>query len=36
MEEDEPKYVWKKEYTMVLIMNAIYIVLFYLIMNSFS
>ncbi|REE79752.1 hypothetical protein BX611_2648 [Lutibacter oceani] len=33
---EQPKYVWKKEYTVVLIMNAVYIILFYLIMTSFS
>ncbi|SNR37741.1 hypothetical protein SAMN04488111_1034 [Lutibacter flavus] len=33
---DQPKYVWKKEYSAVLIANAVYIILFYLIMNSFS
>jgi len=33
---DKQKYVWKKEYTVVLIANAIYIVLFYVIMKNFS
>ena len=33
---DQQKYVWKKEYTVVLIANAIYIVLFYVIMKNFS
>ncbi len=30
------KYSWKKEYTAVLIANAIYIVLFYLLMKTYS
>lgn len=33
---DKQKYVWKKEYTVVLIANAVYIVLFYAIMKNFS
>lgn len=33
---DKPKYFWKKEYTVVLIANAVYIVLFYVIMKNFS
>ena len=33
---EQPKYIWKKEYTAVLVVNAVYIVLFYLIMNYFS
>lgn len=33
---DKQKYVWKKVYTLVLIANAVYIVLFYLIMKNFS
>jgi len=33
---EQPKYIWKKEYTVVLVLNAVYIVLFYLITNSFS
>jgi hypothetical protein len=33
---DKQKYIWKKEYTVVLIANAVYIVLFYVIMKSFS
>ena len=33
---DKQKYVWKKEYTVVLIVNAVYIVLFYVIMKNFS
>ena len=31
-----PKFVWKKIYTIVLVANAIYIVLFYFLMNSFN
>lgn len=30
------KYIWKKSYTLVLIINAIYIILFYFIMKTFS
>jgi hypothetical protein len=33
---EKQKYVWKKEYTVVLIVNAVYIVLFYVIMKNFS
>ena len=33
---EKQKYTWKKEYSVVLIMNAIYILLFYLLMTSFS
>ena len=33
---EKQKYIWKKEYTVVLIVNAIYIVLFYVIMKNFS
>jgi len=33
---EKQKYVWKKEYTVVLIANAFYIVLFYVIMKNFS
>jgi hypothetical protein len=33
---DKQKYVWKKEYTVVLIANAVYILMFYLIMKNFS
>jgi len=33
---EKQKYTWKKEYSVVLIMNAIYILLFYLLMISFS
>ncbi len=35
MEKPE-KYHWKKSYTIVLIANALYILLFYFIMKSFS
>lgn len=30
-----PKEPWKKSYTLVLVANAIYIILFYFIMKSF-
>jgi hypothetical protein len=33
---EKQKYVWKKVYTVVLVANAIYIVLFYIIMKNFS
>ena len=33
---EEPNYIWKKTYTFVLIANAIYIILFYLLMNQFA
>jgi hypothetical protein len=33
---EKQKYVWKKEYTLVLLANAVYIVLFYVIMKNFS
>jgi len=33
---EQQKYVWKKVYTVVLVANAMYIVLFYLIMKNFS
>lgn len=33
---EEPKYTWQKLYTWVLVANAIYIVLFYIIMKFFS
>lgn len=33
---EQQKYVWKKVYTVVLVVNAMYIVLFYLIMKNFS
>jgi len=33
---EKQKYIWKKEYTVVLIVNVVYIVLFYVIMKNFS
>ena len=33
---EKQKYLWKKEYTVVLISNAIYIVLFYVIMKNYA
>ncbi len=30
---ETPKYSWKKEYTVVLIANVVYIVLFYILMK---
>ncbi len=35
MTEEKEKYIWKKSYTIVLVVNAIYIILFYLLMKSF-
>ena len=35
MEKPE-KYAWKPIYTVILVVNAIYILLFYIIMNQFS
>ncbi len=32
----EEKYTWKKEYSLVLIANVIYIIAFYLITNYFT
>ena len=32
----DQKFIWKKEYTLVLIVNAIYIVIFYFIMTGNS
>jgi hypothetical protein len=33
---NQQKYTWKKEYSMVLIANVIYIIAFYLITNYFT
>lgn len=33
---DVDKFIWKKEYTIVLIFNTIYVLVFYLIMTYFS
>lgn len=33
---EEQKYLWKKEYTVVLVVNAFYIVLFYVLMKIYS
>jgi len=33
---ENKKYTWKKEYTLVLVANVIYIVLFYLITNIYT
>ncbi len=30
----EDKYIWKKEYTLVLILNTVYILVFYYIMTA--
>ncbi|REH52456.1 hypothetical protein SAMN05444344_1806 [Tenacibaculum mesophilum] len=32
----DKKYVWKKEYTLVLVANLVYIVLFYIITNIYT
>lgn len=36
MTEEKQKYTWKWSYTLVLLLNALYIVLFYFIMNSYT
>ncbi|MFT5437241.1 MAG: hypothetical protein ACI840_001894 [Ulvibacter sp.] len=36
VEEIKNKFIWKRKYTLVLLFNAIYIVLFYLIMQSYT
>lgn len=33
---EKQKFVWKKEYTAVLVANAVYIVIFYVLMKIFS
>jgi hypothetical protein len=33
---NQQKYIWKKEYTWVLVANVIYILAFYLITNYFT
>ncbi len=33
---EQQKYTWKKEYTIVLVANAIYIIAFYFITNYFT
>ncbi|MFT4848437.1 MAG: hypothetical protein ACI83B_000968 [Sediminicola sp.] len=35
VEEIKNKFVWKRKYTLVLLFNAVYIILFYLIMQRF-
>ncbi len=35
-EEPTQKYEWKSIYTIVLVANAVYFILFYFIMNTFS
>ena len=34
--ETSQKYEWKSIYTIVLVVNAVYIILFYILMNTFS
>ncbi len=34
MNDRQEKYIWKRAYTVVLVLNAVYIVLFYLLMKS--
>ena len=36
MEEQKTKYEWKTIYTIVLVANAAYFILFYFLMNTFS
>lgn len=33
---DQEKYTWKKEYTLVLVANLVYLILFYAITNYFT
>ena len=33
---EKQKFVWKKEYTAVLVSNAVYILMFYVLMKIFS
>jgi len=35
-EESVDKFIWKKSYTMVLLINVIYIVLFFYLMKSYA
>ena len=35
-QDTSEKFIWKKSYTWVLIINAVYIVLFYLMMKNFT
>lgn len=36
MDQERPPIVWKSQYTLVLVVNAIYMVLFYWLMISFT
>lgn len=36
MNDESHKFEWSHRYTLVLVMNAIYIVLFYLLMQNFG
>lgn len=36
MKETKDKYIWKKSYSVVLLANTLYILLFYLVMKLFS
>lgn len=36
MTEKKDTFIWKKSYTWILIINAIYIILFYLLMKTYS
>ena len=36
VEDVKNKFIWKRKYTLVLLFNAIYIVIFYLTMQSFT
>jgi len=36
VEQVRDKFVWKAKYTIVLVVNAIYIVLFYFLMQSYA
>jgi hypothetical protein len=32
----EDKRVWKKEYTVVLVLNTLYVIIFYLVMTAYT
>ena len=36
VEEVKNEFIWKRKYTIVLLLNAIYIVLFYYLMQSYT
>jgi hypothetical protein len=32
----EDKWVWKKEYTIVLVLNTLYVIIYYLVMTAYT